>query len=137
MRREYLTIEEAKHEREAALAEWREREPAWFDDPSSLIGTTFCHDNQPYGAVYFVVESAEPIAAPEEEGPRYGTVPSTAYMCHRAAGGWWELRGTVTKGGVRSRLLQHVGFGSLVGEPYSIQTPPDALARGVYVTVAM
>ena len=107
------------------------------ENPSALLGTTFCHDNQPYGAIYFVVESAELVAVPEDEGPRYGEVPSAAYICNRASNGWWDLRGTVTRGGVRSRLLEHTGVRSLVGQQYSIQSPPDAVEKGIHVTVAM
>ena len=59
----------------------------------------------------------------------------TSATAHRTS--WWNLHGTVTLGGVRSQLLQHTGFGSLAGQPYSIQSPPSAVANGMHVTVAM
>ena len=93
--------------------------------------TTFTHDNQPYGAVTFEIENVTPVEAPTER--RIGN----DYLFNRAAAGWLELSGIVTKGGVTSRLFHATSTRDLTGTKYTIQVPPEAFEKGRYVSVAM
>lgn len=98
----------------------------------------FTHDNQPYGAVTFVVDSQIPVAdILREKGIERGPYGSNQYLFNRAEKGWIELSGIVTKGSVTSRLFHATSSRSLVGERYTIQVPPETLDKGRYVSVAM